>query len=53
VDARDASRGLEAAARVTFQPVHSRTTVHLGYEAFIGGGNLVHGLMAKVRIPLP
>jgi uncharacterized protein with beta-barrel porin domain len=53
VAARDARRGVELAARVSFQPVRTRTTVQLAYEAFVGDGTLVHQATARVNIPLP
>lgn len=53
VDAADAERGVEIAARLSFQPLRSRVTIGVGYEAFLGDGTTAHRFDAKLRVPLP
>jgi uncharacterized protein with beta-barrel porin domain len=50
--AQDAQWGADLGARVSFQPHGSRTSIEVGYEAFVGDGSLSHTAMLRVRMPL-
>ena len=47
----DAQYGAELALGLSFQPQGKRSTVHVGYEAFVGNRTLVHSLKASLMIP--
>ena len=51
VVAQDARRGALLGTRLTFQPLHTRTTIGVGYEVFWGDHSLVHTLDFKVEVP--
>jgi subtilase-type serine protease len=52
VAASDARSGVEFGARVRFQPLASRISVALEYDAFMGWGDANHNIGLAVRVPL-
>lgn len=49
---QDAQWGADLGVRVSFQPHGTRSTVELGYEAFVGDGSVSHAAMLRFRMPL-
>lgn len=49
--AQDAQWGADLGARVSFQPRGSRNSVELGYQVFLGDGNLSQAVLLRFRMP--